>query len=154
MKNLAQIIAAYSKIDADFEKERSAAQSAGKKTSKIDDNQRINEQAYFVLCWGQLETEIDAACRKAIKKRKDHTDWRLRQGWDLYNPDDKRLSGLIFEDRVRLILDTKKYETEWKLTMKHYQVRNQIAHGALLAGRMDISAIIQDFYKILNVLSR
>jgi len=66
---------------------------------------RVNDQAYFVLCWGQLEAEIDQACREAIRRHRNDTSWSVRRAWDLYNPDDKRISGLSFEDRTALVVD-------------------------------------------------
>ena len=48
--------------------------------SEVDERDRVarqqtlNEQAYFVLAWGQLEAEIDDACRDAIRLGKSHED--------------------------------------------------------------------------------
>lgn len=33
---------------------------------RIEEEQRLNNQAYFILAWGQLETEIDGACKHAV----------------------------------------------------------------------------------------
>jgi hypothetical protein len=71
----------------------------------IEAKQRINDQAYFVLCWGQLEAAIDDICRTAIRNRQSSGNWAVRRAWDLYNPNESRLSGLRFEDRTALVLD-------------------------------------------------
>ena len=78
--------------------------------------------------------------------------WRYRRAWSLYNPDDRRLSGLSFENRVTLVLE--RGSREWKRTMQLYSVRNQIAHGTLLSERIDVSSEIQDFFRIRSSLVR
>ena len=110
----------------------------------------INDQAYFVLAWGQLEANIDEACREAVRAGQSHEDWRYRRAWSLYNPDDRRLSGLSFENRLTLVLE--KGSEDWKRTMELYNVRNQIAHGALLSARIDMARVIQDFFRIQSSL--
>ena len=72
-----------------------------------------------------METDIDEACRDAIRYAQAHEDCRYRRAWSLYNPYDRRLSGLSFENRLTL----EKGSGEWKRTVQLYNVRNQIAHG-------------------------
>ena len=98
------------------------------------------------MAWGQLETEIENACRSVIEEGQSKTDWTTRRVWKLFNLGDRRLSGLKFEDRLSLVLE--KGSLHWKQTMKFYQIRNQIAHGKLLFERIDVSAAIQEFFKI------
>ena len=83
---------------------------------RVEREQRINDQAYFVLAWGQLEAEVDDACEDAIRQGQSHD--------------------------------------EWKRTIDHYKVRNDIAHGALLSHRIDVSGVIQDFFRIQSSLFR
>jgi hypothetical protein len=61
MRDLPHIEAVYLEIDAEFETRRATANSAGDAAAvqRIEAKQKINDQAYFVLCWGQLESEID-----------------------------------------------------------------------------------------------
>jgi hypothetical protein len=54
---------------------------------RIERKQLLNDQAYFVLCLGQLESEIDEACRDAIRNRQSDKTWANRRGFDFYNPD-------------------------------------------------------------------
>ena len=112
----------------------------------------INDQAYFVLAWGQLEADIEEACRETIRTGQSQDDWRHRRAWSLYNPDDRRLSGLSFENRLTLVLE--KDSHDWKRTMELYNVRNQIAHGALLSARIDMARVIEDFFRIQSSLVR
>ncbi len=114
--------------------------------------QSINDQAYFVLAWAQLEADIEEACRDAIRDGQSHEDWRYRRAWSLYNPDDRRLSGLSFENRLTLVVE--KGSDDWKRTMQLYNVRNQIAHGTLLSDRIDVSSVIRNFFRIQSSLTR
>jgi len=121
--------------------------------SRILAEQVVNDQAYFILCWGQLETEIDAKCRDAVRRRRSNPDWRLHRGWDLYNPDDDRFSGLSFENRVRLVLDSKVGKgSAFALALKHYNIRNRIAHGALQNTQIGVSDFVRDCYTIQAAL--
>ena len=52
--------------------------------------QRLNEQACFVLAWGQLEAEIGEACRDAIRLGQSHDEWRHRRAWSLYDSENPR----------------------------------------------------------------
>lgn len=155
MRSLPQLIALYEEIDAGFEKTRTVAATDTPTQERIEANQRLNDQACFVLCWGQLETEINTVCSDAIRRRRDHPQWTVRRGWDLYNPDDRRLSGLSFEDRAALVLDRKAGNgSPWARVMRYYALRNQIAHGMVLPTRTDVSGAVQDFYQIQGALER
>lgn len=124
--------------------------------ARIEAEQVLNDQAYFLLCWGQLETEIDGARRRAITARAAHSDWQVRRSWYLYNPRDKRLSGLSFEDRAALVLDRddRSKGSVWSRTMFHYTARNEIAHGKLRSTRVDVSVFVQDCFVIQAALHR
>lgn len=118
----------------------------------FDNDQRINDQAYFVLAWGQLEADVDEACRDVIRSGQSQQDWRFRRIWSLYDPDSRRLSGLSFENRLSLVLN--KNSAEWKTTMKHYELRNRIAHGKLNSSRIDVVNVIEQFSYIIGALAR
>ena len=153
MKDLARIEATWSKFDYVLEQELSSATVAAR--PKIVGQQIINDQAYFILCWGQLEVEIDEVCRAAVNRRRTHPDWQVRRAWDLYNPGEPRFSGLSFENRARLVLDGQGGRASpYALTIKHYGSRNQIAHGELRATRIDVSAFVTDCYLIQSALHR
>ncbi len=153
MKQLARLLAAYQLLDASFEAERTAASTAA--TVQVEARQILDDQAYFLLCRGQLEVEISDICREAIRRRRAGTDWHVRRSWYLYNPDDKRLSGLSFEDRAALVLDRDAGRgSAWARAMFHYATRNDIAHGILRSTRIDVSAFVQDCFIIQTALLR
>lgn len=153
MKDLLRIEAAWIKLDYALEKELAAASPVEK--TRIFGQQVINDQAYFILSWGQLEIEIDSRCRAAVNRRRHHEDWQIRRGWDLYNPNDSRFSGLPFESRVRLVLDGQAGRgSPFALAIKHYGSRNQIAHGSLQATRIDVSAFVADCFLVQSALHR
>jgi hypothetical protein len=109
--------------------------------------QLLNDQAYFVLCWAQLESKIDNACRAVIERRQSDANWEMRRGFDFYNPHDKRLSGLAFDRRVALVLDSGAGPTgPYARVMTYYETRNKIAHGELEVRRIMVSEIVADFY--------
>ena len=154
MSDLQAIAAVYGQMDLHLRSLRDTDDRAGEDPvpDPVDEEQRINDQAYFVLAWGQLEADIEEARREAIREGQSHEDWRHRRAWSLYNPDDRRLSGLSFENRLTLVLE--KGGDDWKRTMELYNVRNQIAHGALLSARIDLEGVIGDFFRIQSSLGR
>jgi len=153
LSDLQAIASVYEQIDLHLRSQRDVEDRAGEDPAPdpVDEEQRINDQAYFVLAWGQLEADIEEACREAIRDGQSHEDWRHRRAWSLYNPEDRRLSGLSFENRLPLVVE--KGSDDWKRTMQLYNVRNQIAHGDLLSGRIDMERVIQDFFRIQSSLA-
>ena len=107
MSELQAIGAVYERVDLHLRSLRETEDgSGGEPDAGSADRQRsINDQAYFVLAWGQLEADIEGACREAIRNGQLQEDWRSRRAWSLYNPDDRRLSGLSFENRLTLVLE-------------------------------------------------
>jgi hypothetical protein len=155
VRDLPFIQALYIEIDGELEAQRSTARTNGdaNAVTRIEAKQRINDQAYFVLCWGQLETAIDDACRAAMRSRQSSGNWAIRRAWDLYNPDDNRLSGLRFEDRAVLVLDRSAGPgSPWAKVMGYYALRNQIAHGDLQAERIDVDEVVKEFFQIQAAL--
>jgi len=129
MRDLPHIEAVYLEIDAEFETRRATANSAGDAAAvqRIEAKQKINDQAYFVLCWGQLESEIDDTCRRAIRTKQSSGNWAIRRGWDIYDPDHERLSGLKFENRTALVLDQKAGRgSPWAMVMNYGSSGNRV----------------------------
>ena len=151
MNDLPAIAALYDQVDNYFDDLRDRCDAAGDdaERDRVEREQRINDQAYFVLAWGQLEAEVDEVCGDAIRQGQSLDDWRYSRSWSLYDPDNPRLS---FRNRLRLVLDES--TDEWKRTIDHYKVRNDIAHGTLLSQRIDVSSVIQDFFRIQASLAR
>ena len=153
MKNLARLNALYTKIDEILETACEGVSPAEADRIRVD--QALNDQAYFLLCWGQLERAIDDSCRDAIRRRRSHVDWQVRRAWDIYNPEDPRLSGLTFESRVAIVLDRSAGRGQpYAVTMRHYEARNRIAHGRLDQARIDLASVIRDFYLVQAALHR
>lgn len=79
----------------------------------------------------------------------------MRRGFDSYNPDDKRLAGLPFEQRVAIVLNRNEGRgSPFAKVMAYYDTRNKIAHGKLAAKRIDVSQVVTDFYSIQAALAR
>ncbi len=154
MSDLRAIADLYADVAESLEAVRDKAMADGDTIlrDRTEHKQRLNDQAYFVLAWGQLEADIVDACRSTIRHAQTHGNWRDRRAWTLYNPDDRRLSGLSFESRLMLVLE--KGSGNWKRVLQHYNVRNQIAHGRLRSQRIDVSNVIQEFYEIQASLAR
>lgn len=154
MNRLAEIVAAFADLDSRFEQSWNANADEVFR-ERIGKRQVLNDQAYFLLCWGQLETEIDQRCRSAIRHRRASTDWQVRRGWDIYNPDDRRLSGLSFEERASLVLDREGgHGGAYATAMRHYAVRNRIAHGKLESARVDVVQAARDIYAVQSAMTR
>lgn len=67
MSDLGAIAALYQQVDNYLEDLRDRYDAAGEAEDRdrVARQQRLNEQAYFVLAWGQLEAKISDACRDA-----------------------------------------------------------------------------------------
>lgn len=127
VSNLQAISALYEKIDNHFDDLGDSFAEAGDiiRRDRVEKEQRINDQAYFVMAWGQLEADVDDACQE---------DWRRQRPWSLYDPGNPRLG---FRNRLRLVL--REDSEEWQWAVDYYRVRNQIAHGTLHSERIDLS---------------
>ena len=131
---------------------RGTTPAADRDTDSVTPKQQMNDQAYFVLAWGQLEADIVETCRDTIRNAQQDSNWRTRRAWALYDPESRRLSGLSFENLLSPVLE--KDSDNWKKTMQFYSVRNQIAHGKLLSERIDVSSVIHQFRAIQSSLDR
>ena len=151
MSDLDAIAALFQQIDNSLEDLRERHEAAGEEDERdrVARRQKLNEQAYFVLAWGQLEADIDDACRDAIRLGKAHEEWRHRRAWSVYDEENPRLS---FRNRLTLVLD--RNSDEWKRTLELYQVRNQIAHGDLRHAGINLPTVIEDFNRIQSSLAR
>ncbi len=150
MSDLEAIAALYQQVDNYLEDLRDRYDAAGEaeERDRIARQQRLNEQAYFVLAWGQLEAKISDVCQDAIRLGQSHQEWRHRRAWSLYDSENPRLS---FRNRLTLVLD--RSSNEWKRTLELYEVRNQIAHGDLRSEGIDIPTVIEDFFRIQSSLT-
>ena len=68
MSDLRSIAALYEQVDNHFDDLRDDFDEAGRE--RVEQEQRINDQAYFVLAWGQLEADAPSSLhRKGIPPR-------------------------------------------------------------------------------------
>ena len=81
MSDLQAIAAVYEQIDLHLQGLRDREETAYEEgeQDRVAQEQTINDQAYFVLAWGQLETDMEEACRDAIRDGQSHEDWRYRR---------------------------------------------------------------------------
>ena len=145
MSDLEAIAALFEQVDNSLEHLRGRHDEAGEadERDRVARQQTLNEQAYFVLAWGQLEAQIDDACRDAIRLGKSQEDWRQRRAWSVYDEENPRLS---FRNRLTLVLD--RGSDEWKRALELYKLRNQIAHGDLRHAGINLAGVIEDLYHI------
>ncbi len=150
MTNLEAITALFQKFDNYLEELREQHDMAGQDDERdlVERHQILNEQAFYVLAWGQLEASIDDACREAIELGKSHPDWRRRRTWRVFHK--IGLRRLSFENRLTLVLD--RGSTEYRDTLIHHEVRSQIAHGDLRSTIINLPIVIKEFRRIQSLL--
>lgn len=149
MKDLPAIGAAYEEIAADLDRKLEIAREAANQQAIdwIEKQQIINDSAYFILAWGQLEAKLNDACEAAIRIRLSSADWEIRRAWDSHNPENMRAK---LEDRVALVLD--RTTDVYRKVIRYYGERNRVAHGTSLASGIDVPFIIGEFFQIVSEL--
>lgn len=125
MKSFREILRAYLAVDDLLQTEETRARTATRKATWANDR-RINDQAYFVILFAQLEEKIKASSTSLVAKRIQKANWSSRRAWDTF--DVERMS---FKGRVSLLVD--KHQTEYAKIMKYYKIRCDLAHGVLYA---------------------
>lgn len=150
MTSLEEITALFQKIDNYLENLREQHDAAGQDDQRkiVKRQQRLNEQAFYVLAWGQLEASIDDACRNAIDHWKSHPDWRQQRTWRVFHK--IGLRRLNFESRLTLVLD--KASADYRDTVSHHDARSKIAHGEISETPIDFPSVIEKFRHIESLL--
>lgn len=154
MRHLAAIEALYSELATHFDERREDALSQGDSAeiTRVEQKQRINDSAYFILAWGQLEAELNEVSEAAVRQRRSSINWEYRRAWDAHDPDNMRAK---FEDRAALVLDRFNIASDaYRRTIRYYGLRNKIAHGNNLATGIDVSFVIRDFFSIIGEIAR
>ena len=95
MTDLQAIATLYEEIDNARESLRGTLPATGKDADPIPRKQQINDQAYSVLAWGQLEADIAETRRDTIRKAQQGDHWQTRRAWALYDPEGRRPHGPI-----------------------------------------------------------
>ncbi|HMK89386.1 MAG TPA: hypothetical protein VK446_07115 [Methylocystis sp.] len=152
MNELQAIESTYTQLATDLDRKLDDARQRGSQ-SAIDwaeKQQLINDSAYFILVWGQLEAKINGVCEKAIRKHRKSVSWRARRAWDAHDPDNIRAK---FEDRAALVLDRFNTQSDaYRKTIRYYNQRNQVAHGKSLATGINVPFVITEIYQIISEL--
>src|SRR4051794_4425171 len=84
----------------------------------------INDQAFFVLIFAQLEDHVRVRCGRLIAKRRTLARAASRRIREIVEPD-----KLPFMKQVALLLD--KGSAEYGQIKQYYDVRCDIAHGTI-----------------------
>jgi hypothetical protein len=127
MNLVPQILAAYTETDNYLfgQLDDAINSNSSARQASVQDFRRFNDNAYFVLLWGQLESEINVKFATVISAGQSHPDWAERRKFYTYNVDKTK-----FEDRLSLLLDKQAGKgSAWALAMRYYEHRNKIAHG-------------------------
>ena len=151
MNLVPQILAAYKETDSYLINELNNALNSNNisRQTNLQDFRRFNDNAYFVLLWGQLENEINAKFKTMIVTGQAHTDWIERRKFYNYDVDKTKL-----EDRLSLLLNKHAGKgSEWALAMRYYEHRNKIAHGESNRTGIDVTAVIITLYQVQSALT-
>ena len=124
MKSLAPIAKAYQVVDAYLahEEERVLPNAKARWTNV----RTINDQAYFVVIFAQLEAHVNEQWEKLVR-RKRTAPWPRRRLWE--NIDLKQLERISFKDKVALLIN--KETDAYKKIIQYSAIRNRLAHGEL-----------------------
>ena len=153
MRELPAIEATYTELASELDRKMDEAiqRNDQRAIEWIGQQRQINDSAYFILAWGQLEAKINEACGEAVRQRTHHRDWNVRRAWDLHDPDDLRAK---FEDRAALVLDRSNAATDaYRRTIRYYGQRNRVAHGKSLATGIDVPTVIAEIYQISSEIT-
>ena len=108
VSNLQAVTAAYEQIDLQLRSLRETENGDGEEpgSGPLSNGSRGSTTKHISCSRG-------ASWRRTSRRRvrtpsgngQSHEDWLHRRAWSLYNPDDGRLSGLILENRLTLVLE-------------------------------------------------
>ncbi|MCX7046202.1 MAG: hypothetical protein NTX50_12045 [Candidatus Sumerlaeota bacterium] len=121
MSYIRHIYAAYLHSDAAFDEQEARAHSTQRK-EQWTRKRELNNYAYFILLFTQLEDHINEECRKLIVRKSAAGTWRGKRLWDSIE-----LENLNFKQRVALLAE--KGGTDFNKITEYYKVRCEIAHG-------------------------
>jgi hypothetical protein len=148
MNQINHIVAIWEVLDASLEQERVEAENAkdAKRAERILDRQRINDHAYFLLCFAQLETHIRKGAETLVNNRRDRTEWSERRSWETYNP-----GRLRFDQALMLVADRAGHT--YRRIIGYYETRNLAAHGGFGAARIEVGMVAADFQMLAGRLN-
>lgn len=143
MKSLARITKAYRIVDDNLVREESNA--SGRAKVRWTNARAVSDQAYFLVIFGQLEDHINHQCEKLLRTKRSSA-WPRSRLWDTFD-----LDRAEFMRKVALLVD--KGTTEYRDVKKYYDVRCDLAHGALhAASPVAIAPVVIEFKRLAKQL--
>jgi hypothetical protein len=124
MKRIIKMRRIFEEVDAFLGEMEFNARTAGRKVFWRD-RRAINEQAYFVIIFAQLEDYINTQCRRLVASKRSQTSWKRKRLWDKISV--PRIDRVPFMDRVALL--TKRGDADYNIVKALYDARCALAHG-------------------------
>lgn len=139
------ILQAHSEANGQLDRKERGARSADGK-AKWAQRRMVNDHAYFVMLFAQLESLVDERCDKLVAGKKAGRHWKARRLWDSID-----LDRLAFMQRVALLCE--KGQAVYGKVRRYYGIRCEIAHGdSPLVGPIALSMIVPDLFGIAAAL--
>jgi len=148
MRHFKEVVEVFENVDGDFDGviEEAMADQDARFHLKMEGQKHINAQAYFMLLFSQLESEVNRLCEELIRHMQTRADWAERRAWDILEHREDRIRNIRFLNRIALLTD--KGGTVYKRVKELYEIRNKIAHGGLLTESLDVAEIAKDIERI------
>lgn len=145
MKNLKKIYESYQAADGFLSNAESNA-STQRDRQYWGERRSLNDQAYFLMMFAQLEDYINEKCQKLIGRKKASRKWVMRRLWDTVKADE-----LQFKKKVALLTD--KSGAVYKKVIDYYKIRCGIAHGTIYSPvPVSVPVVAQDILSIVKRL--
>ncbi|MCY3022655.1 MAG: hypothetical protein NTW87_27060 [Planctomycetota bacterium] len=120
MKSFTEVRTSYRYADWYLASKEAAARVHKQRWSRL---RAINDQAYFLMMFGQLEDHVNSQCKKLVTRKKTAPRWKDRRAWDTFDPEREP-----FMNRVALLTD--KGGKAFRQVKYYYEdLRCEIAHG-------------------------
>jgi hypothetical protein len=144
------ILATYYDIDTVYALRELKAAKAGhvKKEAGIKEVRKLNDQAYFMILFAQMEDIISKKAERLVRIKKNSLkNWGSRRSWDIINKD---IVQVHFKSRLGLLLDIK--GKEFLTISKYYKIRNDIAHKGTTTQSIFMPVVSADIEAITKML--
>ena len=144
MKLFEAILRAYTETNRYLKGREDAAR---KRKALWGQRRMYNDHAYFVMLFGQLESRVNALCRKLIDGKRASGKWKTRRLWD--SADIERME---FMRKVALLCE----KGQAAYNRVHHYYRNhrcEIAHGGSSAvGAINLPLAAQELRQLSGQL--
>ena len=146
MRKIARLRQAFLDADALFAKKQWDARSTRTRQFWID-RRSVNDQAYFVMIFAQLEDHVNVQCQRLVSQKQSLLGWKRRRLWDDIDIND--LDRMRFMRRVSLL--TQRGHSDYNKINNLYRIRCEIAHGGTYAS-MNAAVEAAEMYNIARRL--